>query len=141
MNSLKIKMENGMEYYYDNDNGLLLEKLNISSGCREGEYDKNYLKQFKENSVKSSSYCIDVSAEHLRKHFMENGLNELIFKMTDACNMRCKYCIYSEHYPDTLSYGRDYIRKETVKKAIDEYMKNIRIQRKNIPQKKKYVNF
>lgn len=141
MNSLTIKMENGVEYYYDNDNGLLLEKLNASSECEEGKYNREYLKNFKYNTMNPSVRDTDITGEQLKEYFTENGLNELIFKMTDACNMRCKYCIYSEHYPDTLTYGKDYIKKDIVKKAIDEYMNNIKVQRKNLPQKKPFIAF
>ena len=47
----------------------------------------------------------------------------LIIVLTGQCNLRCKYCVYGEHYPDEVFY--DDIKDmsfDTARKAIDEYV-------------------
>lgn len=48
--------------------------------------------------------------------------SQLILILTEACNMRCKYCIYSEHYPGLKSYSNKSMSLETALKAVDKYI-------------------
>jgi len=34
------------------------------------------------------------------------GLQQLILELTEQCNMRCRYCTFSEHYPLTRGYSQ-----------------------------------
>lgn len=46
----------------------------------------------------------------------------LIINITDACNLRCSYCAYSEHYPYERKHNNAHISVVTAQKAIDEYI-------------------
>lgn len=46
----------------------------------------------------------------------------LILVVTEDCNLRCKYCVYSDCYPEVKSYSSKRMNFETAKKAIDYYM-------------------
>ena len=42
--------------------------------------------------------------DNCKNHVMENGIRQLTLMITEQCNFRCKYCIYSEMY----SYSRSH---------------------------------
>lgn len=135
MGNLKFTNNDGVEYLYDNDYGIIYENI--------GDNNKEYINNFK-NSLKTifgKKYKNEINSNNLIDYYEENGFTELIFKMTDACNMRCKYCIYSEYYPNTLSYGKDYIKVETVKKAIDYYISQVKKQANIVAKKKPFIAF
>lgn len=135
MEKLKFSNNDGVEYIYDNKYGIIYEDVY--------ECNKEYMKNFEKNleEIFGNNYKKEINKETLIEYYEENGFTELIFKMTDACNMRCKYCIYSEHYPSTLSYGKDYIKIETVKKAIDYYISKVKNQAKIVAKKKPFIAF
>ena len=60
--------------------------------------------------------------DSIETHLHTNGFSQLTLKVTEQCNMRCKYCIYSEHYPDTKFYSEVYMKWETAKKAVDDFL-------------------
>ena len=56
------------------------------------------------------------------KIYYGNG-SQLIFVLTEQCNMRCEYCVYSDKYPKEISYSNAEMDFNTAKKAADEYIK------------------
>lgn len=48
--------------------------------------------------------------------------SQLILILTEACNMRCKYCIYSDYYPGLKSYSNKEMNISTALKAVDKYI-------------------
>lgn len=57
-----------------------------------------------ENSFSSLQTHIDINENIVCDNLI--NLKQLIFEVTDTCNLRCKYCSYSELYEG------DYIRIE-----------------------------
>ena len=47
---------------------------------------------------------------------------QLILILTEDCNLRCKYCVFSEQYPNIKTYSNKVMDFETAKLAIDEYI-------------------
>ena len=43
--------------------------------------------------------------------------------MTEECNLRCTYCIYSDHYIDKKTYSSKFMTTETALKAVDLFKK------------------
>jgi len=143
-NVFKFESLDGVPYIFDNNNGIIYEDLTSSNSdnTRIKEYNEMYLQNLRKSlAVFENLNLHDITVDEIANYYEESGFTELIFKMTDACNMRCKYCIYSEHYPDTLTYGNDYISTEIVMKAIDEYMGYIIKLKKNIPDKVPFIAF
>lgn len=58
-----------------------------------------------------------------KTHILENGIRQLTLMITEKCNFRCKYCIYSEMYSYSRNHSEKAMKWETAKKAIDYYMK------------------
>lgn len=57
----------------------------------------------------------------IRDSLSEENLKceQLIIELTGKCNLRCKYCIYGDHYADNRSFNSSDINFETAVKAID----------------------
>lgn len=51
-----------------------------------------------------------------------DALGILTLEVTEACNLRCKYCIYSDYYPETRGFTTNRMTFETAKKAIDFFL-------------------
>lgn len=67
----------------------------------------------------------DITSEDIKNYLASYGYGELIIEMTTFCNLRCKYCIYSEKYPNHRSHSNEFIEFDTARKAIDFYMSQI----------------
>lgn len=52
----------------------------------------------------------------------EGGLQQLILELTQACNLRCRYCSYSEYYPRQRPYTSKSLAFATARKAIDHFL-------------------
>jgi len=53
------------------------------------------------------------------KEKLNNQLYHLILNITDACNLRCKYCSYGDHYPHERNHQNKQMDWNTAKRAID----------------------
>lgn len=53
-------------------------------------------------------------------HFLDRKLSHIILQVTQGCNLRCKYCIYSEQAnPHQRSHSSKRMSWETAKRGID----------------------
>jgi uncharacterized protein len=66
------------------------------------------------------------------KHNLSTQLSQLVLNITEQCNMRCKYCIYSGKYPYERVHQNQHMTLKTAKKAIDFYLSNSRQSKKHI---------
>lgn len=56
---------------------------------------------------------------------LSRGLNKLILQVTQSCNLRCAYCVYSEQVnPNQRTHSRKFMTIETARSAIDFFRKN-----------------
>lgn len=53
---------------------------------------------------------------------IKSPISQLILIVTEECNIRCQYCIYSENYPHVKGYSKKMMDFEVAKKAIDCFM-------------------
>ena len=54
---------------------------------------------------------------------LQNDICHLMIGITEKCNMRCKYCIYSGHYANERKHGNKHIQSGLLLKSIDEFFK------------------
>lgn len=59
------------------------------------------------------------AAEHLMD-YLERNIHQLILQVTQNCNLRCKYCVYSGSYVNRV-HTKKRMSVETAKKAVDFY--------------------
>ena len=64
---------------------------------------------------------LEVPLPDIRNYLLRNGFFHLILSVTEDCNFRCKYCVYSDYYEYTRGYSKKYMDFSTAKKAIDLY--------------------
>lgn len=110
MKTLDFSTEHN-EYQYSDLAGVVYLKNN-----KERYKNKGFLHEFAEYESKFNE-------EYFKKYLGQNGCKQLILNVTDACNLRCKYCYF---YSDTYSYAPKMCNKSmsvyTAYKAIDVYL-------------------
>lgn len=52
---------------------------------------------------------------------LSSDMCQLMIGITERCNMRCKYCIYSGHYENERKHSERNISSDKLKKAIDYF--------------------
>ncbi|GGF65810.1 Cys-rich peptide radical SAM maturase CcpM [Paenibacillus albidus] len=103
---------NGNSYYYDD-------------GTSNVKYQE---KSEKNNFVFGNSTVQEVSInrKELEDYLQDNSGSQLILLTTEACNIRCTYCVYSGNYENQRSHRREFMSVETAKKAVDKYLTNFK---------------
>lgn len=76
---------------------------------------------------RQSPLCEEAVARQLR-----NGADMMTLEVTDACNMRCKYCIFSGDYPGSRTHKANKMSFSVAKAAIDFY-RSMRPQANTLP--------
>jgi uncharacterized protein len=101
-------LQAGQLSYDDNDSVHAIEKLKA----------RGFLSS---KRVKEITHPFDDTVEY----YLSNKLKMIILQVTQQCNLRCEYCIYSGKY---LNRGHTNLRMnfETAKKSIDFLMNNSR---------------
>lgn len=66
----------------------------------------------------SGNYWFD-EKEYLEA--LSSDMCQLMIGITEKCNMRCKYCIYSGHYENERKHSERNISLDNLKKAIDYF--------------------
>lgn len=144
---MRILTENN-EYYYDNFTGLILPNYSIiNSILNLNNWDKlskeevmkslgndfnekqisfyyEWLKKYKffcEN--RGVPYDLQLDKKTLKHYLLKNGFNQLILSITEDCNFRCSYCIYSDQFKNSRNHSLKYMSFEIAKKAVDIYLK------------------
>jgi uncharacterized protein len=56
--------------------------------------------------------------------FENAGIKQIIIDLTNRCNMRCKYCIFSGKYKYVRTHRNNEMPEEIAKKAVDHFTKN-----------------
>lgn len=96
-----------------------------NSSCSDVDEDSLALVQ----SIKESGFLrsdrVEISehpATQLLSFYLQNKMRQLILQVTQNCNLRCNYCLYSGSYKNrTHSYST--MSVETAERAIDFFMK------------------
>lgn len=119
-----FKSKNDNLYFYNSKLGMI---FNIESEDEIPETLKLYDK-FAQGADLKSDYTSSDVYDHLYK--AAKGFKNMILEVTDACNLRCKYCVYSDHYFNTRSHGDQLMSFDVAKKAVDDYMNNVQFIKK-----------
>lgn len=50
---------------------------------------------------------------------LKSSCEQIILELTEACNLRCGYCVYNEHHPEFRGFGNKNMSFEVAKRSID----------------------
>lgn len=107
-------------------------------------YGGFYSSASENNGIRKNLESIkSIKPEDLKEQFLRspNMARQLILNVTESCNLRCKYCIYSDNYKYTREFSKNVMTLETGKKAIDCFFKlNEKLASRN-PGKKISIGF
>ncbi|MDC7124248.1 MAG: radical SAM protein [Spirochaetales bacterium] len=135
--------KSGMEYFYSDQSGLVFPISNSeaeipqSASFRMIDNKKSMLQpriaqreeRFHAYTAKEevADFTKKFTIDSLTREIEKFGYRHLYLIVTNACNLRCKYCIFSENYPYTEARaGNSRMSKATAKKAVDLYLSKIR---------------
>ena len=87
------------------------------------EFCKTYLKKWRDFFPDSSDLrlVLPFDPEKVKRELLRNGLNQLTLSVTEKCNLRCKYCTYSDNYSYSRGYSTADMSFETARQAIDQF--------------------
>lgn len=67
----------------------------------------------------------NVLGQHLNlEENLKNDMSSITLELTERCNLRCKYCVYSETNNDFRSFGERDMSLDTAQKSIDFLMEH-----------------
>lgn len=69
------------------------------------------------------------------------GFFQLLLVVTSHCNMRCRYCVYSDNYPYCENLSTDFMPSDVAIAALDYYFDNIRRIRQRDPARAAAITF
>ncbi len=97
-----------------------LKQRHSASELEEGWYVIDRLNQqyrlFATTSLETRINCI---TEEQVAEELSQGIPTLCLEVTEACNLRCHYCVYSGGYPHTRTHGTRHMDWPAAKAAID----------------------
>ncbi|MDO5094104.1 MAG: radical SAM protein [Propionibacteriaceae bacterium] len=82
-----------------------------------------------------------ITAGDIGQHMRRQGFNELILELTEVCNFRCKYCVYSELYPNSRTHGLRQMSRERALAATRWYLDFIENYKDHNPGRRPIVTF
>ncbi|MDR9793743.1 MAG: hypothetical protein C6W54_03380 [Bacillaceae bacterium] len=124
-------------YCYDNSTRIVipvnkseknfLSAIKIGDTIHEEDFQKNNLNELLHKIVKYNLFQSDfqlpkITEQFIKEKLLTEGISHLCLIVTDACNFRCKYCIYSDHYFYSKNFSNKCMDFQTAKSAIDYYM-------------------
>lgn len=82
-----------------------------------------YIEDLKNDGYLSSNRVKETEhpATELLPYYIKNRINFITLQITQSCNLRCSYCVYSGNYKNR-SHSQKTMSKETAQKAIDYYI-------------------
>ncbi|MFB3765154.1 MAG: radical SAM protein [Methanotrichaceae archaeon] len=165
---LEFNTPTGNMYAWDNKIGLfipmtpvmkaVMEEVSSQSSISKDELVTNLRDSFNEGDIifcyswirkwtklmpQSSNSLIpqELCTLDIKGHLLKRGLVQLTLCVTEDCNFRCKYCVYSDYYEYERSYSNRYMNFVIAKKAIDYYFSLLKEGKKYNPLRKPAVGF
>lgn len=165
---IKFKTRRGNEYFYDDNTGVvfycpevlwvILNLYNNNSRAEILEFlSAKYLKKDIQNYydlinrwiskqrafffVEDKMNCVSPSENDLNQYISNNCFRQLILNISEECNLRCRYCIYSDAYLYTRSHNKSQMNFSTAKKAIDYYFTMFKKVWRRNPYRKPMIGF
>lgn len=113
-------------YLYDVNTDAILKISMETYNCLKKGLPENYqIKCLKDNGYLSNNR--PKITEHpmtpYLKSFYEKNINSVTLQVTQNCNLRCSYCVYSGHYTNRM-HSNKRMSWDTAKKGIDFFIEH-----------------
>lgn len=92
-------------------------------------------------SLFSTPSKIDLNINSIKNSIEEYPYPQLILGITEDCNLRCKYCIFSGNYIDMRTHKAKTMNTEVALKSVDYYIDNQNKFKKKAPEKESVISF
>lgn len=165
---LKYKSYGSNQYVYDDASGIIFQwndlyddiinmyqEYNLAAITEKllGKYEANRIReayQYLEYWInKYHAFYRDdesfdfneIENEDILCELMKRVNNTLLISLTDQCNLRCKYCIYSDEYKYTKKKSNNYLDMNTAEKIVKFYIEFIKESIEHNPTKIYNVSF
>lgn len=110
------------DYLYDVNTNLIVKVSRKSSEHLHNrlEYTDELIELhnagvLKANPMGPIRHPLDAQIEHL----LQTKVNRIVLQLTQQCNLRCNYCVYSENYTGTRMHSSKQMSSYTLRKSID----------------------
>lgn len=100
------------EYVFDSDTSIIFEKNNYEKRLKK-------INEIKKTKVEQNT---EYDSRYIEEYILRFGLGQMIMEVTNSCNFRCKYCVFSEYYKGHSTLQNENMTFETAKQAIDKYI-------------------
>lgn len=67
-----------------------------------------------------------VDKRELKDYLYTNGFRQLILIVTESCNLRCKYCLYSGEYENSRTHNFYRMNLDVAKEAVQKYLNSVK---------------
>lgn len=129
MKGISFTSLSGNCYFYNDDTGFIELKPEVA-------YEKF------DDHIEPRDINQTIKKEELEEFYYNEIIpKQLILEVTDACNLRCKYCIYGDCYDANRNHGEGIMSWEVAKKAIDYYFSLCKNAINKNPQKQPTIGF
>jgi len=79
----------------------------------------------------TKDYSLYLDKEFLQEKLSKH-LSHLILNITEQCNQRCTYCIFSGNYPGQRTHNNSFMTWEIAQNSIDYFLQRARTDKKSI---------
>jgi len=161
LRGLMFKSDSGNKYYYDDCSSMcyhcsddLANTIHESSQLtykqihdkeEHSYWEKFMLKRYDKYGAFWGTMFENGVPDHVKVNDVKSELELARLRMlylivTSECNLRCRYCVYSDHY-DGADFSSDEMSWDTAKKAVDMFHEMILKKRERSPEQKMMITF
>jgi len=83
----------------------------------------------------------DISATSIKRFLLRDGLSQLILGVTEKCNFRCNYCVYSDNYEHARMHSDISMSSAIARRCIDYYITLFKEGKRYNPLRKPAIGF
>jgi len=101
----------------------------------------NKYNMFYSNNSNNAYINSNLSKNEIQEIMYESPISQLILIVTNNCNLRCEYCVYSDKYPKDIGYSKLNMDFNTAKLAIDSFFELNKERKKRGLNKDIHISF
>lgn len=103
---------------------ILSNEISVEDACNGNDAFAEFVKAEKLFSDGSWSFSAPDKNEFVE--IVSGNCEQIVLELTEACNLRCGYCIYNEHHPNHRSFSERSMTFDVAKKSIDCVLGNFK---------------